>query len=244
MTLHFALHTCDGTIGNLFISCAVERDANCEASGVRSNNLDAGYRFASWPLSNGVSMQAFRTHTPEFLTLACRSLDQPEVGKRPGSLPGAFMPHAFRNASLRSKTDVPIAKLRAFLNSIQSATAYETAWRATLRGAAIHYYNQTERLLSVCHITNSAARRVLGIDPTFRLSTVANSYCCAEKGTCLAMMRGYGARVFANNSARSCCDVGSWHNSVMPPWSLHVRCWGQTEDIGSERVFRLLTQAV
>ena len=147
---------------------------------------------------------------------------------------GPFMPHAFRNASLRSKTDVPIAKLRAFLNSIQSATAYETAWRATLRGAAIHYYNQTERLLSVCHITNSAARRVLGIDPTFRHLNGGELILLRREGTCLAMMRGYGARVFANNSARSCCDVGSWQQ---PRSCRHGRCMsvvgGRREDIGS-----------
>jgi hypothetical protein len=56
----------------------------------------------------------------------------------------------FSQCQLRAKTDGPTAKLRAFVNSFHSATAYETAWRAPhFEGAAIHL-TQPDRTAPVC----------------------------------------------------------------------------------------------
>jgi hypothetical protein len=52
--LHLALDADDGAIGDFLVGRPVQRYANRKAARVTSDDLDAAYGFAPWPLSDGI----------------------------------------------------------------------------------------------------------------------------------------------------------------------------------------------
>jgi hypothetical protein len=51
---HLALNAIDGSVGDFFVGPSIQGDANRKATRVSSDDLDAGYGFAPWPLSYGI----------------------------------------------------------------------------------------------------------------------------------------------------------------------------------------------
>jgi hypothetical protein len=61
-----------------------------------------------------------------------------------------------------------------------------------------------------------------------RAETPADGINAAGKYWTSASPGSFHIRPYPTPCTRNGPDVASWHNSDMPPWSLYVRCWGQS----------------